>query len=226
VSTSDHGVVGNSTSGRGVAGFSDSWQGVYGHSNSQAGVVGESDHLDGVFGISHNLTAAGVSGHNPGGLAGYFDGNVTVTGQVTCVDVNLTGQDYAENFDIAGSTPVEPGSVMVVDSEGTLRPCEIAYDKKCGGVISGAGAFKPGITLGKIESSGNRQPIALVGKVYCKADAGYGAIEVGDLSTTSPTPEHAMKTTDQHKAFGAVIGKALRPLSEGQGLIPVLIALQ
>ena len=37
---------------------------------------------------------------------------------------------------------------------------------------------------------------------------------------------HAMRVNDQGKAFGAVIGKALRPLKEGQGLIPILIALQ
>jgi hypothetical protein len=35
-----------------------------------------------------------------------------------------------------------------------------------------------------------------------------------------------MKVDDPMKAFGAVIGKALRPLHEGQGLIPILIALQ
>jgi len=35
-----------------------------------------------------------------------------------------------------------------------------------------------------------------------------------------------MKARDPLKAFGAVIGKALRPLTEGQGLIPILIALQ
>jgi hypothetical protein len=28
------------------------------------------------------------------------------------------------------------------------------------------------------------------------------------------------------RAFGAVIGKALRPLRDGQGLIPILVALQ
>ena len=72
----------------------------------------------------------------------------------------------------------------------------------------------------------NRKPIALLGKVYCKADAGYAPIEVGDLLTTSATPGHAMKATDAVKAFGAVIGKALRPLKEGQGLIPIMIALQ
>jgi len=35
-----------------------------------------------------------------------------------------------------------------------------------------------------------------------------------------------MKTSDPSQAFGAVIGKALRPLAAGQGLIPILIALQ
>jgi hypothetical protein len=69
-------------------------------------------------------------------------------------------------------------------------------------------------------------PIALMGKVYCKVDASYGAIEVGDLLTTSSTPGHAMKANDPMKAFGSVIGKALRPLDSGEGLIPILIALQ
>jgi hypothetical protein len=57
-------------------------------------------------------------------------------------------------------------------------------------------------------------------------DAQYSAVETGDLLTTSPTPGHAMKAHDQAKAFGAVIGKALRPLAAGQSLIPILIALQ
>jgi hypothetical protein len=35
-----------------------------------------------------------------------------------------------------------------------------------------------------------------------------------------------MKVTDARLAFGAVIGKALRPLAAGQGLIPVLVSLQ
>ena len=65
-----------------------------------------------------------------------------------------------------------------------------------------------------------------MGKVFCKVDAQFGAIEVGDLLTTSPTPGHAMKTSDPFKAFGAVIGKALRPFTAGRGLIPILIALQ
>jgi hypothetical protein len=35
-----------------------------------------------------------------------------------------------------------------------------------------------------------------------------------------------MKASDPMKAFGTVIGKALKPLREGKGLIPVLVALQ
>ena len=70
------------------------------------------------------------------------------------------------------------------------------------------------------------KPIALLGKVFCKVDAQFGPIEVGDLLTTSPTQGHAMRVADPLRAFGAVIGKALRPLAGGQGLIPILIALQ
>ena len=65
-----------------------------------------------------------------------------------------------------------------------------------------------------------------MGKVYCKVDADYASIEVGDLLTTSSTPGHAMKADDPFKTFGAVIGKALRPLKAGRGLIPILVALQ
>jgi hypothetical protein len=35
-----------------------------------------------------------------------------------------------------------------------------------------------------------------------------------------------MKAVDMRQTFGAVIGKALKPLEVGRGLIPVLIALQ
>jgi hypothetical protein len=93
-------------------------------------------------------------------------------------------------------------------------------------VVSGAGDDKPGIVLDKQRSDSLRQPIALLGKVYVKANAHNGAIAVGDLLTTSSLPGQVMKAVDQAKAFGAVVGKALRPLAEGEGLIPILIALQ
>jgi hypothetical protein len=114
---------------------------------------------------------------------------------------------------------------MVLGDDEKLYQATQAYDKRVAGVISGAGNYKPGIVLDKRQSQNDRKPIALLGKAYCKADANYGSIEVGDLLTTSPTPGHAIKATDPQSAFGAVIGKALRPIKGGRGLIPILVGL-
>ena len=35
-----------------------------------------------------------------------------------------------------------------------------------------------------------------------------------------------MKARDRDLAFGATLGKALKPLSTGKGMIPILVALQ
>jgi hypothetical protein len=165
---------------------------------------------------------SGIGVHGKGGqLAGLFEGDVEVTG-----DIRLKNADCAEDFDIACLEQVEPGTVMVIDSEGALRPSAQAYDKRVAGVVSGAGNYKPGLILDKQESSNNRMPIVLMGKVYCKVDASYGAIEVGDLLTTSNTLGYAMKADDPLRAFGSVLGKALQSMSEGQGLIPILVTLQ
>jgi hypothetical protein len=132
--------------------------------------------------------------------------------------LHIQGSDCAEQFSLAPGYLVDPGTLMVIDSEECLKPCAGAYDRLVAGVVSAS----PGITLG----SGAGVPLALAGRVVCKVDASYAAVEVGDLLTTSPTAGHAMKVTDLNLAFGAVIGKALRPLSAGKGLIPILIALQ
>jgi len=205
------GVVGKSK-GAGVIGESSTWMGVYGRSESTTGGAGVMGEAVG--------TGAGIYGKG-GRVAGFFEGDVEVTG-----DIRLTNADCAEDFDICETEPVEPGTVMILGEEGVLYPSQHAYDKRVAGVISGAGDYKPGIVLDKQQSSGSRKPVALLGKVYCKVDAQYGRIEVGDLLTTSPTPGHAMKAGDPHRAFGTVIGKALRPLAQGQDLIPILIALQ
>jgi len=219
--TGGAGVYGEAT-GPGVIGVSKTWHGVYGETPSTTGGAGVwGEHKgggSGVVGVSQ--TGAGVYGKG-GRVAGFFEGDVEVTG-----DIRLTHADCAEDFTIAGDSAADPGTVMVVGSEGTLIASECAYDKRVAGVISGAGDYKPGIVLDKQAGQDHRQPVALLGKVFCKADAQFGAIEVGDLLTTSPTAGHAMKASDSQKAFGAVIGKALRPLNEGRGLVPILIALQ
>lgn len=217
------GVKAVSNNGAGLAAYSTSNEAIHAetHSPTVASIA--------AFNLNSEGTGAAIYGKKEGnkGHAGFFEGDVYVSRKLTVkVDIVLENADCAEDFNIGLKSLVEPGTVMVLGEEGALFPSLQAYDKRVAGVVSGAGDYKPGIVLDKQASESNRQPIALLGKVFCKVDAQYGAIEVGDLLTTSPTPGHAMKADEPLKAFGAVIGKALRPLKEGQGLIPVLIALQ
>ena len=58
------------------------------------------------------------------------------------------------------------------------------------------------------------------------ADATDGAIQPGDLVTSSATPGHAMKVADHARAQGAILGKAMTGLKQGRGLVLVLVTLQ
>jgi hypothetical protein len=242
------GVWGENTAtgngGAGVSGTSSSYDGVHGESSA-------SQHA-GVSGINTNN---GIGVYGQGKTAGSFQGDVNVTGALTANDLTIDGNatitgdiskvnnvtvtgtltanvdvvlgsDCAEDFDIVASQQVEPGAVMVLTDTGALEPSHVAYDKKVAGVLSGAGNYRPGLILGRDHSSSPRLPLALAGKVFCKVDADPAPIAVGDLLTTSPRPGHGMKASDPARAFGAVIGKALQPLSSGQGMIPILVALQ
>jgi hypothetical protein len=86
---------------------------------------------------------------------------------------------------------------------------------------------KPGMLMGQKGSEADgANPVALTGRVYCWADASRGAIEPGDLLTTSDSPGYAMKVADYPKAQGAILGKAMSSLASGKGLVLVLVSLQ
>jgi len=69
--------------------------------------------------------------------------------------------------------------------------------------------------------------VALAGRVYCNVDATYGEVSPGDLLTTSPIPGYAMVVRDYAKAQGAILGKAMEQLPQGEkGQILVLVTLQ
>lgn len=69
-------------------------------------------------------------------------------------------------------------------------------------------------------------PVAIVGIVPTKVSAENGAIQVGDLLTTSATPGHAMRCDDKVRCIGAVVGKAMDSLATGTGVIKVLVTLR
>lgn len=160
-------------------------------------------------------------------------GDATFVGQATVSVLVITGgSDLSEQFDIAsaGGVQVEPGSVVSIDAvnPGDLILSAKAYDRTVAGIVSGAGGLKPGMRMGQAGTIGSgKYPVALTGRVYCKADASQGAIVPGDLLTTSAVPGHAMKVVDHQAATGAIIGKAMTGLAEGeQGLVLVLVSLQ
>jgi hypothetical protein len=151
-------------------------------------------------------------------------------GRVTTQVLEITGgSDLSEKFDIA--TPgveVEPGMVVCIDpvNTGRLILSERAYDRTVAGIISGAGGVSPGMLMGQAGTAADgRYPVALAGRVYCRVDASYGAVAPGDLITTSTTPGHGMKVSDPAQAHGAILGKAMTSLDEGQGLVLVLVSL-
>jgi hypothetical protein len=193
------------------------------------------DAAGGAFARTAIQTAGGgLVFHTPASLAGatppmVIQGShdITLSGTLSVAkDVLLTGGDCAEQFDLAVGADCDPGAVMVIGDDGALEACSVAYDTKVAGVVSGAGDLRPALILDNRETSAKRVPIALSGKVYCKVDAKYGAIKIGDLLVASETAGHAMKAADPTRVPGAVIGKALRPQSDGRGLIPILVALQ
>jgi len=153
-----------------------------------------------------------------------IDGNLEVTG-----DAKFRGPKVgfvADDFHNAADTELERGDLVVLTGEpiaatnDSLIPVprvqrsSTAYDTcLCGVVSAGAAAGAEGrmVTLGCW--------------THCKVDADLGAIETGDLLTTSPTPGHAQKASDASRAPGAVLGKALAPLGSGRGVIPILVSL-
>jgi hypothetical protein len=137
------------------------------------------------------------------------------------------GADLAEPFEF--SVPeVTKGSVVIIDPEnpGKLKLSDQSYDRRVAGVVSGANGINPGISISQQGLNDAGENVALTGRVYVQADAAFGAIQPGDLLTTSATAGHAMKVTDHARAQGAILGKAMSSLKAGKGMVLVLVTLQ
>jgi len=134
-----------------------------------------------------------------------------------------SGADFAEMLP-AGSD-VEPGDVLVIGLDGTLRPSTEPYQLTVVGVHS----TRPGFVGGNAIDGSNagKIPLAIMGVVPVKVSAENGAIRPGDLLVASSTPAHAMRAS-ANPPNGTVIGKALGALSEaeGAGVIQMLVMLQ
>ena len=202
--------------------------GVYGVSASGIGVYGESTNGMGVYAKTTNGNYALYAEAAGTGLAARFVGNVEIVSQSSGQILIEFGEglDYAEGFDVSDESEIAPGTVLIIDAEnaGQLAISNAPYDRKVAGIVAGANGLGSAVRLGAGQYDFD---VALAGRVYCNVDASYGAIQPGDLLTTSPTPGHAMKVTDREQAQGAILGKAMQPLKQGEkGQILVLVTLQ
>lgn len=160
-----------------------------------------------------------------------IDGDYSNNGRLTVDEVEiLGGADLAEYFDINSElNEATAGKIVSIDPDqiGNLTLSTQKYDRKVIGVISGANGISPGMLMGQEGSIAHgKYPIAIVGRVYVKANTENGAIVPGDFITTSTTPGEGMKATDIDAARGAIIGKAMSPIDEKTGFVLVFINLQ
>jgi hypothetical protein len=192
-----------------------------------AGKIGYQTFSDGL-----DIMGAGTTNTNRK-IKFFAEGGATFTGEVTANVVTvLGGSDVAEPYNVApaGDIKAIPGYVVAIDPDkvGQMRVVSKAYDKTVAGIISGANGINPGITLRQKGTIADGElPVASIGRVWCWCDAdANGAIEAGDMLTTSDTPGHAMKVSDHSRANGSVIGKAMSSLKSGKGLVLVLVSLK
>ena len=161
----------------------------------------------------------------------HVGGSSNGTGLLRAPVLQITGgSDFSEMFDVRSEQKIEPGMLVVIDPKnpGSLMLSSQVNDRRVAGIISGAGGVKTGMMMGQKGSiADGKYPVALSGRVYCFADASNSAIEPGDMLTTSSTLGHAMKVEDFNSANGAMIGKAMTGLKQGEkGLVLVLVNLQ
>ncbi len=204
-----------------------------------------------MLGYADSMTGStiGIRGNvlSPLGIAGLFmnagGGNILVgsNGNNNVFRVDFTGRvfanggtqtsgaDFAESIAVRGArSQYEPGDVLAVDESADRQVLlsSSPYSTHVAGVYS----TKPG-TLSTTHAMDSKEfdgevPVAVIGIVPCKVTTENGAIRRGDLLVTSATPGYAMKATDRSRIPGAVVGKAMQELSEGSGVIEILITLE
>jgi hypothetical protein len=122
----------------------------------------------------------------------------------------MPATEAMEAGDVVIFDPLQPGLVSLsrVPNDAALFGVVVEEPNPNGGPETGRGQVN----------------VAHAGVVFCKVDAGYGAIRPGDLLTTSPTPGHAMLAVNPLP--GTVLGKAIEPLETSAAVIRVLVTMR
>lgn len=147
-----------------------------------------------------------------------------------CGSVFLDKDMYARAFEssaadvaewVAVSEPVAAGDVLELD------PNAIATHRlsqaTCSTLVAGVVSSEPGFTLGRGLTDDGQALLALIGIVPVKVTNEGGPILPGDLLVTSSTPGHAMRWAGPDSCPCSLVGKALEPMTESEGVILVLL---
>jgi hypothetical protein len=210
----------------------------------------------GVIGVQASGSGVGVEARSEEGTAGLFatgtgtaglfetsaSGNILIGkgngtnkfrvdagGTVFASAYNIGGADFAESVEPVGARDdYHSGDVVVIDP--TARRRVGLARQPYSTLVAGIYSTKPGVLATPYAMDDPRLvkeiPLAVIGIVPCQVSAENGPIRAGDLLVTSATPGYAMKGTDRSRMLGAVLGKALEPLTSGKGVIQVLVTLQ
>jgi len=167
----------------------------------------------------------------PGLAGGIHTWDLEVEGSAWCRNGWASGpRDMAERFNMSPGSIVEAGDVVSFDPE--CDQVTLSF-KASDPLVCGAVSTKPGVVLNvDPDATEDRKqvPVALCGRVPCKAVDENGPIRRGDLLTSSSTPGHAMKApavwVDGRAVYqaGTIIGKALTGLDRRSGLIELFVA--
>jgi hypothetical protein len=179
---------------------------------------------------SGDLIAAYNSSSRVAGAAVFVvknNGEVRADGAVYAASFNTGSADVAERINT--SEWVEAGDVVEIDPDhtGFFRKSADPYSRRVAGIIS----TSPGVILGNSTDSetgdwdDSRPVLAITGRVPVKVTTENGPIQVGDLLVASSAPGVAMKG-DPSLAIGAVVGKAMEPLQQGNGLVMAQVVLR
>jgi hypothetical protein len=226
-----YGVYGASAApaqGSGYGGYFESSTGIGVMGRSTALSTGNNLFAPGVYGFSQH--GVGVVGETVGGVGVYAIGNLVATGSKSGYVVDIARND--------GDEPLQQGDLVVVTgvSDPVLGNIPVPLVRKADSEASQAiigvvdELYQPAQNqVGRFAKSlinpGDYLTIVTLGAyMVVNVDAGYGAIQPGDLLISSPTPGHAMRA--DNPAIGTVIGKALSGLESGTGSVAIMVTLQ
>ena len=166
-----------------------------------------------------SITVEEIESGTPSSLRVDADGDLSSDGTVRACSFASPSADVAEW--VAVSAPVEPGDVIELDPTATAiyRLSCVA----CSSLVAGVVSTTPGVALGEDGAYGQRALLALSGIAPVKVTNESGPIQAGDLLVTSSTPGHAMRWVGPDPCPCALVGKALEPMTDGTGVILVLL---